>query len=241
MNDSKLPTVVNSWNLFPWLEPQEKAIDTLTAFIRDAEHELLSVVTALRAHIDLLYEEQVLNEQNVDRFSIVNQTIDRLITDGDVLASVSKLAQTPRTNQKQKLEELMQEIAVETRSAFSSKEVSLSCEIAAGTTLIGNAAPLKLMITGMLLAFLHKCHRLDTVRIVGVTNKRRVFLSFNTGLESGECVFKPWQLGELRLSPMNGDGIQLSAVDAMARLHHGLLAVRTLPNYRQEYRLTFRV
>ena len=41
------------------MSPEEMAMDTLTAFVRDAEHDSLAVVTALQAHIDLLHDEQV--------------------------------------------------------------------------------------------------------------------------------------------------------------------------------------
>lgn len=241
MKDSKLSLIGNSLKRFSWPEPEAKAIDTLTSFVRDTEHELLSVVTALQANIDLLYNEQLRNHLPVDRFSIVNRTITRLITDTNVLVSISELAKVPRSNQKQMLEGLMQEIAAETQLAFRNSQVSLTCDIAAGTTLIGQARSLKLMITGMLLAVLHECHKLEIVRIVGLTNKRRVSLSFDFGLESGEGVFKPWQLGQLRLMPLNGEGLSLSAVDAMARLHRGQLTVKTLSDQRHGYKLIFKI
>jgi hypothetical protein len=241
MTDSISIVPPDSRNDLSLLKPEEKAIDTLTAFVRDAEHDLLSVVTALQAHIDLLYEEQISNHMPVDRFAVLNRSIARLIADTTVLASVSELALAPRSKQKLLLEGLMQEIAAETRSAFSSSQVSLSCEIATGTTLFGNAGSLKVMIKGMVLTVLHKCHKLETVRIVGLTHKKRVSLSFDIGLEAYEGAFEPWQLGELRLIPTNGEGIRLAAVDAMARLQHGQLSVCTAPDLRPRYRLTFRV
>lgn len=133
------------------------------------------------------------------------------------------------------------EIAQETQSAFSSGQVSLFCDIAKDTILIGNVGPLKVMITAMVLAMLHQCHELEVVRIVGLTHKKRVSLSFDIGLEANERVFKPWRLGELRLMPTNGEGINLAAVDAMAPLHHGRLSVSTLSDERHVYRLIFRV
>lgn len=241
MNDSKMTAMGHLWKCFPRLEPEEKAIDTLTSFVRDAEHELLSVVTALQAHVDLLYDEQARDHRDVDRFCVVNRTIARLITDTNTLVYISEQAKAPRSNQKQMLEGLMQEIVSDTRSAFSISQVLLSCDIAAGTILIGNAGPLKLMITGMLLTVLNKCHKLDIIRVVGATDNRRVSLSFDAGSQDGGGVFEPWRLGKLRLMPLNGEGIGLSAIDAMARLHHGQLTVRTLSDERHGYRLIFRI
>lgn len=232
-------------NLTTLRSSDERAIDTLTAFVRDAEHDILSVVTALQAHIDVLHDEQVRKQMPIDRFAVLNRAITRLITDTTALAAISELARTPRSEQKVVLAVLMQEIAAELRSEFTKSRVLLSCDIATGTTLIGDVGPVKTMITAMVVALLHKCHFLETVRIVGLTDHKRVTLSFDIGNQPrkgtfSRGAFEPWRLGELRLLPTNGEGISLSAVDALARLHHGQLSVTTLPNERQAYRLTFR-
>src|SRR4029453_8993345 len=143
MNDSKLTVATNSRKRVPMLKPEETAIYTLTAFVRDAEHDLLSVVTALQAHMDLLYFDLVNNHMPVDRIAVMNRSIARLISDTTVLASVSELALASRSTEKLMLDGLMQEIAEETRSAFSSTQVSLSYHIAKGTSLFGNASSLK--------------------------------------------------------------------------------------------------
>lgn len=241
MNDSILVMLSNSWKRLPWLQHEDPAITTLASFVLDVEHEMLSVITALQAHIALLRDEMVLNQIPLDRFTIINRAIDRLVEDTSILASVSELAQAPRSKQRPMLEGLMQEIAAETRSAFNTSQVSLSCNIDAGTTLIGDAESLKVMLTGIVLSVLSKCHKLETVKIVGLNYRNLVSLSFDSGQETNGAIFKPWRLGELRLVPMNGEGIGLSAVDAMARLHDGQLSVRTLADQRQGYKLVFKV
>ena len=240
MNSPSLVILSRLLKRFPWLEAEERAIDILTAFVRDTEHDVLSVATALQAHVDLLHDELVLNHIPVDRFAVLSRAIARVIADITVLASISELVQAPQSDQKPLLEQLMQEISEDTSSAFTKSQVSLSFDIAAGTTLIGNARQLKAMITDMVLAVLLTCHKLDTVRIVGRTHRKRVSLTFNTGLEAKEVAFKPWRLGELRLIPTNGEGISLAAVDAMARLHHGHLSMSTLSDQRHGYRLVFK-
>ena len=219
----------------------EMPIDTLTAFVRDAEHDLLSLVTALQAHIDLLHDELVRHHLPIDRFAILNRVVGRLITNVTDLVAIAEMAHAPRSTQTLILEVLMHEIEAETRSTFSKDHVSLSCDIEAGTTMIGDAASVKAMITGMVLVMLSKCEFLETVRIVGTTHDRLLSLTCGIGLEPSKGVFKPWRLGELRLLPTNGEGLCLSAVDAMARLHDGQLSVSTLPNHRQGYKLTFAV
>ncbi len=104
-------------------ESPERSIDTLSAFVKDAEHDILSVITALQAHIDLLHEEQVRNHMSVDRFAILNRSIARIVTDATSLSSVSELAHAPRSKERVILDVLMQEIAAETRSAFSKSQV----------------------------------------------------------------------------------------------------------------------
>lgn len=222
------------------MSPAERALDTLTAFVRDTEHDLLSVVTALQAHIDLLHDELVRNHIPVERFAVLNRAVARLITDTTVLASIADIARIPRSKETLVLDSLMQEIAQETRAAFSKNQVSLSYDIAKGTTLVGDSVPLKAMIMGMVLAVLHKCPLLETVRVVGLTDRNRVTLSFDIGMEANKGVFKPWRLGELRLAPTNGEGVSLAAVDSIARLHRGHLSVSSSVDRQPGYKLTFR-
>lgn len=223
------------------MKQEEAPIMTLTAFVQDLEHEMLSVITALQANVDLLHDELVLDRMPADRFTIVNRAINRLVEDTTTLSAVSELARAPRSKQRLMLEGLMQEIAAETQMAFNTSQVSLSCNIASGTTVIGDAGSLKVMLTGLVLNVLYKCHKLETLTIVGSHSRNRVRLSFDSGQDMDDVVFKPWRLGDLRLVPMNGDGIGLSMVDAMAKLHDGQLSVSTLSDTRQGYRLIFKV
>lgn len=240
MKKSILVILPNLQGAFPWLGRRDKAIDTLTAFVRDTEHELISVITALQAHIDLLRDEQVLNQMPVDRFEVLDRAMERLIADTDALASISALALTPRSKKKQIVDTLMQEVVQETRSAFNTSQVSLSCKIDKGTTLFGNAVSLKVLLTRIVLTVLQASSRLETVSVIGLTLKKRVSLTFETGFEANDGVFKPWNLGELRLIPMNGDGMNISTIDAMARLHHGQLSMSTLSGHRHGFKLTFK-
>ena len=241
MINSIAKVLTKLWKRFPWVKSDERSIDTLTAFVRDSEHDVLSVVTALQAHLDLLHNEQERNHISVSRFAVLDRAVARIIADMTVLAAISEQVLIPKSRQKQMLDGLIKEIAQETQADFSESQVSLSCNIAAGTTLIGNADALKVMIRGMLLAVLRKSHEFETVKIVGFTDQKRVSLSIGTGLNNNDGTFKPWKLGELHTAPTNGEGINLAAVDAMARLHDGQLTVTSTPGERRGYRLIFQV
>ena len=217
----------------------ENAVETLTAFVRDTEHEILSVVTTLQAHIDLLHTEQLRYNLPLDRFTYINQSMDRLVADTISLGSVSELTKSPRSKQKQSLEHLVRDITEETRATFERNNVSLSCSIVKGTTLTGNANALKLIIKEVVLAVLQKCRQYETVRITGSSLKKKVSLLCDRGSEANENEFSPWQLGKLHLLPTNGEGIKLSAVDAMARMNRGHLSVRSSLDNRPVYRLSF--
>jgi light-regulated signal transduction histidine kinase (bacteriophytochrome) len=227
--------------LTPRLEHQERAIDTLTAFIRDVEHDVLSVATALQAHVDLLCEEQPSTGSPSVRFAALNRTIARVITDITYLSSVSELAATPPPKQKLILEGLIEEIARETQSAFTSRHVSLCCQIVAGTAVTCNTGPLKVMVTALVLVVLHECQERESIRIAVQTKGKHVYLSVDGGLPADAGAFKPWRLGELRLRPTNGDGITLAVVDALARLQHGRLSVSTGSSQRHGFRLILKV
>jgi light-regulated signal transduction histidine kinase (bacteriophytochrome) len=214
-------------------------IETLTAFVRDTEHDVLTVVTALQAHVDLLREEQERNNKPVMRFTIVNRAIARIISDINVLTVISDLVLKPRATEKQSLDTLMQEVAIDTKSAFTERSASLCWNIPIGTTLQGDANALKLMITALLLFVLHHSLQSDNVAVASVTNDNRLCLSFDTGSAVNEGTFKPWQLGRLELNAVNGEGINLSTVDAIARLHDGHLDVRSLSGERFGYALIF--
>jgi len=214
-------------------------METLTAFVRDAEHEMLSVANSLQAQIDLLQREQAEGEGSVTRFNGIDRAIARLIADTNILGAVSQLSMLPRSKRKQKLEILMREIVSDMKLDFVDNQVAFSCDISAAISLSGSKAALKLMFREMVTALLNECQKLETIRIIGKTDKKNVSLSFDTGTKNKLCKFEPWQLGELRLVPVNGDGISLAAIDAIARLHKGQLSVKSLPNHRHEYRLSF--
>ncbi len=224
---------------FPWLQADRKAMDILAAFVRDAEHEMKSVTTALQAHIDLLHHEQTQNHVSSERFKVLNRAVARLISDTSILASVTELTLTPRLNERFKLQGLMSEIANETKSNFSAQGVSITSNIPSSTSLIGSADALKLMLKETVLALLQECQKLETISITGKTEHKCVSLVFETGEKDNLGKFETWQLGKLKLTPTNGEGISLAAVDAIARMHHGQLSVKTLSNERHEYRLHF--
>jgi hypothetical protein len=214
-------------------------IETLAAFVRDAEHDVLSVVTALQAHVDLLQDEIERNHIAINRFVILNRAIARIATDVTVLSAFSDHVRIPPCNQKQLLEGLMADIAVDTKAAFDISQVSLVCRIAKGTTLIGSPTSLKVMITAMVLAVLNHCQESETINVVGLAQNGRVTLSVDTVVDPSIDTFKPWNLGELHKNPSNGDSISVAAIEAMARMHHGQLSMSTLPDSRHGYRLMF--
>lgn len=239
MNNSMLSKRSNPGSPRNGIKPVETRMETLTAFIRDTEHELLSLVTEIQAHLDLLHGEQIRNKLPVDRFALLNHAVERLTTDTAVLASVSEIAQKPQPKKKLLLQKLMQEVVGETTAEFDTCKVGLTSEIVDRTILSGNAAALKFMITRLILAVLHECKQAETVIMRGLTRNGRIVLLFDRGSKDEESEFKTWRLGKLHLLPQNGDGIALSAVDAIARFYHGHLCVRNTPDLRAEYRLTF--
>lgn len=224
---------------FPSLQSDRKAMDVLGAFIRDAEHEMKSVTTALQAHIDLLHHEQTKNSVSSERFKILNRAVARLISDTNILAAVTELTLTPRINSKFRVDALIQEITNETKLNFSAQGVLITSNVTAETNLNGSADALKLMLKETVLALLQECKKLETISITGRTDRHRVSLVFETGEKDNQGTFENWQLGKLRLCPTNGEGISLAAVDAIARMHRGQLSVKTLLNQRHEYRLVF--
>jgi hypothetical protein len=240
MNHANLPELGHLKKGAPWSDPEENALDTLAAYVRDYEHELLSVATALQGHVDLLSSEtrNTISEKN--RLAAVNRTINRIVKDANALLSVSELAMVPPSKQRHSLDSLIQQVVLDTKSAFLADQVALTFNIAKGMTLKGDFGPLKLMITAMFMAVLHRCHKFDTVQIEGVSSKRVVSLSFQSGRKAKDGSFAPWRLGELRLIPLNGDSIGLSTIDAMARLQNGRLSVWTKADHAQVYRLLFK-
>lgn len=239
MTHSKLVPLSCSWMRVPWAKPYKGSIETLTAFVRDAEHEMLSVATALQSHVDLLQREQEGNLVSTKRFAVLNHVIARLVSDATILASVSELTRIPREQTKQNVARLMREIISETKSEFIASHVSLSCEIKSDVSLVGSTGALKMMFKETVLALLLECENLETIRVSGKADKKNLSVSFDTGTKNKSCKFEPWRLGKLRLVPINGETITLAAIDAVARLHQGQLSVKSLPNQRREYRLNF--
>lgn len=221
------------------LKHERQSTEVLAAFVRDAEQDILSVVTTLQAHVDLLHDELERSNMPVTRFIVLNRAIARIATDITILTAFSDHVRLARSNQPQNVDELMKQIATETQAAFEVSQVSLDCNIAEGASLIGCPTSLKTMFTAMVLAVLHNAQESDTVTVIGKTHDRKLTLSVDTAGGKPRGVFDPWRLGELHLVPTNSDSISLAAIDAMARIHHGRLSVSTLGDSRHGYRLTF--
>ncbi len=236
MNFSKL---LNRLMQSPWSQYDRKAMDILAAFIHDAEHEMKTVITALQAHIDLWHHEQSLNYVSQERYGVLNRAVARLISDTNILAAVTELTTTPQVNTRIKLQGLIEEITDETRSNFREQDVFINANITSESSLNGSAIALKLMLKETVLALLQECKKKETISITGQTEKKGMSLIFETGADENHGKFEDWQLGKLRLNPSNGEGISLAAVDAIARMHRGQLAVKTSKNQRHEYRLLF--
>ncbi len=241
MPDKKQIAHLHSWISLPWMKSERRAIEILTAFVSDAEHEILAVATLLQVQIDLLHREQMKGINLHPRFTLLDMAIARLVSDVNILASISELTAVPRSKQKQILGTIAAEISTETQQAFKKAAVILSFKLGPDASLAGNAAALKFMIKEMVLTFLHECVKSDTIIVTGIIDKKNLSLSFDTGERNKGAKFIPWQLGQLHLSPTNGEGISLCAVDAIARLHKGGLSVKSLPDQRHEYQLNFSV
>lgn len=239
MQESILSKLTNSWKNFVRPKTDNHAIETLTSYIKDTEHEELAVITALKAHLDLMQDNSVRNSQTLNRYAVLNRSILRLIIDIEALASVSQQAIAPQSKQKLLLEDLMKEIAVSTQNEFEAKQVSLSWNIKKGTTLIGDAIQLKHMFIEILSMILHRCKKLDHISITGQYESKCVSVTFRAGPFNSvpTAEFLPWRLGELHLIPTNGDGIGLATIDAMARLQHGKLSITGFRTERQVYKL----
>jgi len=242
MNNSILSKLSNSWKLSGKQQKTGKiALDTLAAFVRDTEHELISVATSLQAHLSLLKDENVRLNLPVDRFVILNRAVARIIRNTDILSAVSDQAQIPRSKQKVTVETLVTEVIEETRAAFAASRVSICYEIAKHTTLVANSVSLKLMIKEIILEILLHCKKLETLNIIGQRNDKNVSMSFDIDSKVAPGEFTSWQLGGLRLLPTSGEGITMSSIDAVARLYNGNLSVRTSADQRHGYKLNFKI
>ncbi len=239
MRESILSKMKKSWGHLVCSKTDNQAIETLTSYIKDTEHDELTVITALKAHLDLMHDELRRNSQPLSRFAILNRSVMRLINDIESMASVSQQAIATQVNQKLLLEDLIKEVEASTQDELSEKEVTLSWNIKKGTFLMGNAIQMKHMLSEIIFNILHGCKRLDNINITGQEQKKCVSMTFSANPIPRETNYVPWRLGELRLIPANGDGIGLATVAAMARLQHGQLSITGFKTEKQVFKLIF--
>lgn len=216
-------------------------IDILSAFIKDFVHELLAVITAMQANVDLLEEPGVKNSAANKRINIIKKSINRLLRDTRVLTDVFRLSGKSKGQKTVNLEKLIKEVTDETNKDFQDRNASLCSDIAKNVTFTGDPVCYKKMIREIVLAILSLSKNIKIVNLVASTSEKAVSIKFFDGESSDLGVFQPWRLGELRLTPTNGDGIMLSAVDAMARLNSGNLNIRNLPDLPRAFQLKFNV
>lgn len=216
-------------------------IDTLAAFVKDFIHELFAVLTALQANVDLLQEDKTSSDSSEKRFAAANRAISRLVRDTRELSDVLKISTLTSKREKVRLDLLMKEIKEETQSEFSLKDTELCSEIAFGTTLLGNSDSIKKMITSIVLNVLGMAKGFSTIKVVGLSTENSTEVLIFDGLDSGDGEFIPWKLGQLKLTPINGDLITLSAVDAIAKFNLGYLSIRSSEVQPKAYRLSFEI
>lgn len=239
MHESILSKMKKSWRHLVCSKTDNHTIETLTSYMKDTEHEELTVITTLKAHLDLMHDELRRNSQPLTRFAILNRSVMRLKNDIEAMASVSQQAIATQLNQKLLLEDLIQEVEVSTQAELGEKEVTLSWNIKKGTVLMGNAIQMKHMLTEIIYNILHGCKRLDNINITGYEQNKCVSMTFSANPIPTETNYIPWRLGELRLIPSNGDGIGLATVAAMARLQHGQLSITGFRTENQVFKLIF--
>lgn len=220
------------------LRYKENAVDTLSAFNIDFEHELHAVTTVIQAQIDLVFDERIENSDPISRATILNRNLDRLVKDTKSLSVVSNLAKLPQSKEKVRFQSLLEAVAYDTLPEFSARETSLSFFDAQESSLFGYSESLEHMLIRVVLIVLQLNKALDIVTIVVESSKENVSLIFDSGIKDNEKPeFKRWQLGKLHLMATNGDGIMLSAVDAIARMHSGYLSISTALSKKQTFKL----
>lgn len=239
MSKTKNKTKADWCLRLPWTDPGKRSLDILTDFIIDAEHELIAVVTALQAHIDLLEAGLTKTEDAPERFAAINRAVSRLLADTAALASISELTKQGHSKEKSSLCLLVNETMSEMQVPIRDAQVIVSCDIPETAKVTASSSSLKLMLKALLLEILHKCDKQGTLRISALRKSRSVSIAFDTGRGAKESNFHSWRLGELHMRPTNGEGIRLAAIAAMARINHGYLSVCNLTDLPDEYSLTF--
>jgi hypothetical protein len=172
MTNPILSRLANTWKRLSNPQADDLAIATLGAFVKDNEHEMASVVTALQAHIDLIHDEQIRNNIPVDRFAIVDRLITRLISNTNILASVAAQAQRSVATQKLSLDQVLFQIIEDSSEQFKLGRINVHCDIAKGLVLVCNAVALNAMVKGVISSVIDQCHEQETVMIVAGEHKR---------------------------------------------------------------------
>ncbi|MBX9725441.1 MAG: hypothetical protein K2X81_28850, partial [Candidatus Obscuribacterales bacterium] len=152
---------------------------------------------------------------------------------------VAELAKARLSKQPIIMDKLIKAAVVEVRLLLLRRKISVSNNISKEQTLTGDTNPLRLLFKALLLTAIANCDEGDKINIECAEKESNLSFTLGTELGSDNCFFEAWRLGELRLIASHDQGIELAAIDAMARMQGGYLSVCTKLDKYSGYRLTF--
>jgi heavy metal sensor kinase len=213
----------------------DQAFTQQRRFVADASHELRTPVTVIRSMTDIALENGLSFEECIAVLGDVNAEAERLgQLVSDLLALVrADEAQLPLDNEPVRLDLLAVDVAATMEPLALERGITLQIQTTEPATVLGDTARLIQMMMGLVDNALTYTNAPGTVTLTVIQDGSQACLKVSdTGIgiapEDAAHIFERFYRADpARSRAAGGNGLGLSIVDWIVRVHHGSISVES--------------
>ncbi|MHB8596324.1 MAG: sensor histidine kinase [Ktedonobacteraceae bacterium] len=213
----------------------DQAFTQQRRFVADASHELRTPVTVIRSMTDIALENGLSFEECIAVLSDVNAEAERLgqlVSDLLALARADE-AQLPLDHEPVRLDLLAVDVVATMEPLAFERGITLQVQTTEPTTVLGDTARLIQMMMGLVDNALTYTNAPGTVTLTVIRDGSQACLKVSdTGIgiapEDAAHIFERfYRTDPARSRVAGGNGLGLSIVDWIVRVHHGSISVES--------------
>jgi two-component system, OmpR family, manganese sensing sensor histidine kinase len=236
-----LATLGSLWLTRQAMRPAKAGYQRLQQFTADASHELRSPLTAIKlnAATALRHPEQLSMAEIQDSFAQIQDAADQmthLTQDLLLLARADELSGPEINGEPLSLDKLLPELVAEMQALAQKKQIALSYQVEAASTVMGEPNQLKRLFRNLIENAVSYTPPLGQVTVILQKQENQALVSVidtGIGIAPEHCaqVFdRFWRADKARSRHSGGNGLGLAIAQSIAVSHGGNISVTSKEN-----------